>query len=81
MDRMTLRIISADAVLFTGEAVSVTMPGEMGSFTVLQNHASLISTLVQGKVSYRTADGNEGAVDVKGGIADVDNNHVSVCVY
>lgn len=78
---MTLEIISADQVLFKGEVVSVTLPGELGSFTVLKNHASLISVLVPGAVTYKDASGQAHTLQVKGGIADVDNNTVSVCVY
>ena len=59
----------------------VTLPGTMGSFTVLHNHASLISTLTPGNIAYREADGKEGSFPVKGGIADVDDNVISVCVY
>ena len=54
----------------------------MGQFTVLPRHASLVSTLVKGIVSYTGADGAERhSVEVEGGIADVDNDVVSVCVY
>ena len=52
---MTLKIISAEDVLFEGEVSSVTLPGAMGSFTT--------------------------TVHVDGGIVDVDNNIVSVCIY
>ena len=78
---MTLEIISSHEILFKGEAEAVTLPGELGSFTVLQNHASLISVLVKGKINYRTADGSQESFDIKGGLADVDNNVVSVCIY
>ncbi|MDE6308693.1 MAG: hypothetical protein K2L81_00720, partial [Muribaculaceae bacterium] len=37
---MTLKVISAEAILFEGEVDWVTLPGQMGSFTVLHNHAS-----------------------------------------
>jgi len=37
--------------------------------------------LVEGKVSYRTSDGSEKDLSIKGGIADVENNVVSVCIY
>ena len=57
------------------------MPGALGSFTVLNNHASLISVLTPGKVVYRTPEGEEKSVEIKGGLADVDNNVVAVCVY
>ena len=77
---MTLKIISAESILFEGEVESVTMPGSMGSFTVLSHHASLVSTLVKGKIAYRDGSGVH-EVNVDGGIADVDNDVVSVCVY
>lgn len=78
---MTLEIISPHEVAFRGETDMVTLPGELGSFTVLQNHASLISVLVPGKIVYRTGDGTEHSYDIKGGLADVDNNVISVCIY
>ncbi len=78
---MTLKIISPSEILFEGEADSVTLPGEIGSFTVLKNHASLISVLVNGKILFRTPGGNVEEIDVKGGLVDVDNNVISVCVY
>ena len=78
---MTLDITSAHATLFHGEIESVTLPGEKGSFTVLRNHASLLSSLSEGKIVYRESDGKEGEVEIQGGVVDVDNNMVSVCVY
>lgn len=78
---MTLEIISSHETLFKGEVESVTLPGELGSFTVLRNHASLISVLTKGKVEFRDASGKENSFDIKGGLADVDNNVISVCVY
>lgn len=77
---MTLKIISTTEILYEGAADSVTLPGENGSFTVLQNHASLISTLVPGNIVFHGPDG-ESSFPVKGGIVDVDSNIVSVCVY
>lgn len=86
---MTLKIISTTEVLFEGEVSLVSLPGANGRFTVLHNHASLISTLTEGKIGYRTgsiATGHDigrydGQFDVKGGIADIDNNVISVCIY
>lgn len=78
---MTLEIISPNSVVFKGEAEMVTLPGELGSFTVLKNHASLISVLVKGKVVYRIPDGSEHSFDIVGGLADIDNNVISVCIF
>ncbi|MDE6480232.1 MAG: ATP synthase F1 subunit epsilon [Muribaculaceae bacterium] len=78
---MTLEIISPQEVVFKGDAESVTLPGELGKFTVLRNHAPLISVLVEGSIAYRTPSGEENTYAIKGGLADVDNNVISVCIY
>lgn len=78
---MTLKIISAQEILFEGEASAVTLPGVLGKFTVLRNHAPLISVLTAGRVRYLDGSDAEHEIDIKGGLADVDNNVISVCVY
>lgn len=78
---MTLKIISAEEILFEGEASMVTLPGAMGSFTVLQNHASLVSTLVAGTLTFTSADGAQQSRTISGGLADIDNNVISVCLF
>ena len=74
---MTLKIISAQEVVFEGEVSSVTLPGTMGAFTVLHNHPSLVSTLSAGEIIY-TVGGDRRQHAIGGGLADVDNNIVSV---
>lgn len=78
---MTLKIISTTQIVFEGAVNSVTLPGSAGLFTVLNNHASLISTLSSGTIKYKEDNGNEGSYEVAGGIVDVDRNVVSVCIY
>lgn len=78
---MTLRIISAQEILFKGTAKAVTLPGIEGSFTVLRNHAPLIAVLTPGKVRYIDEKEQEDFINIKGGLVDVENNEVAVCVY
>lgn len=79
---MTLRVISAEKILFDGSVSLVALPGEMGLFTVLENHASLVSVLVPGNIEYVEAqNGERKSMEIGGGIADVDKNVVSVCIY
>ena len=47
---MQLEIVSHEAQLFSGEVLSVTVPGASGSFQILNNHAPIVSTLVEGRV-------------------------------
>jgi F-type H+-transporting ATPase subunit epsilon len=63
-----------------GTIDAVTLPGVMGSFQVLKNHAALIAALMAGKMSY-VVDGKTVERDIHGGVADVKDNVVSVCLY
>ena len=74
-----LSIVSPECILFKGNVTSITLPGEMGEFTVLLNHAPLISPLTEGKIKYINEIG-ERSLDIKGGFVDVSRNVVSVCV-
>lgn len=78
---MTLKIISAEEVLYSGEVTSVTLPGTEGEFTVLHNHAALLATLTAGNVKYTDASGTQLTNAIGAGIADVDNNVITVCIY
>lgn len=78
---MTLEIISSHSVLYKGEVDSVTLPGVQGRFTVLKNHAPIISVLTAGNVAYHISDGEEQTIEVKGGLVDVENNRIAVCIY
>ncbi|WP_299337635.1 F0F1 ATP synthase subunit epsilon [uncultured Psychroserpens sp.] len=47
---MLLEIVSPEATLFSGEVTSVTVPGVMGEFEMLNDHAPIISLLKEGHV-------------------------------
>ncbi len=77
---MKLEIISSEKVLFKGEVDAVGLPGTKGAFTVLNNHASLASTLQKGTIEY-TIGNERHSVELNGGFVDIDNNRVAVCIY
>jgi F-type H+-transporting ATPase subunit epsilon len=74
---MFLEIITPDKKVFSGEVISVMVPGAKGQFQVLKNHAPIISTLINGKVKVKSASGNQ-TFDVKGGVVEVLKNKVIV---
>ncbi|MDR3326891.1 MAG: ATP synthase F1 subunit epsilon [Prevotellaceae bacterium] len=76
---MQLEIISPEKILYSGKAELVTLPGIAGSFTVLENHAPIISVLKQGKVIYRVSNTNN-EVEIESGFVEARQNKVSVCV-
>ena len=77
IEEMTLEILTPDKTVFEGEVTSVTVPGTQGSFEVLNNHAPIISTLEDGKVTVRTGKSFE-IFNIKGGVVEVLNNKIMV---
>lgn len=78
MSLFQLEVISPDKVLFAGRVTSVQLPGVMGSFEVLANHAALISPLEAGALRLRDESGQTQEIDVQGGVVEVLNNKVVV---
>jgi F-type H+-transporting ATPase subunit epsilon len=76
---MTLEIISPEKIVFSGDAESVTLPGVLGSFTILDRHAPIISALEKGKLAY-TSRGKETVMTMDGGFVEAKKNQVSVCI-
>lgn len=72
-----LEIVSPLKVVFEGEVKSVSVPGTLGSFQVLKNHAPMISTFDVGKIKVDTDTGyfeystSGGIFEVKKGKAIV----------
>ena len=48
---MILEIVSPEALLFSGEVTSISLPGVDGSFQILNNHAPIVSILKQGTIN------------------------------
>ncbi len=74
---MTLEILTPDKKVYEGEATSVTLPGTLGSFEILNHHAPIISTLQDGKLVVRGA-GKEETFHIQGGVVEALNNVVTV---
>ncbi|MEO0329327.1 MAG: F0F1 ATP synthase subunit epsilon [Pseudomonadota bacterium] len=70
-EAFSFELVSPEALVLSGEASEVVVPGTEGYFTVLANHAPLMSTVKPGVVTVKMADGNSDDVFVRGGFADV----------
>ncbi len=74
---MFLEIVTPDKKVFEGEVESAKFPGSKGEFQVLNNHASLISSLDKGTIEFINKDGIHD-VNVSGGVVEVLNNRIIV---
>lgn len=77
---LQLKIVSPERIEFDGEVESVLVPGSLGQFEILVNHAPIISSLDKGKVVYTLPDGEKKPLDICGGFVEVQKNVVSLCV-
>ncbi|MBR7018725.1 MAG: ATP synthase F1 subunit epsilon [Prevotella sp.] len=74
-----LRIVSPEKVEYHGVVESILVPGTMGQFEILTDHAPIISTLQKGTVEIRTQEGKD-SLEILGGFVEVQKNQVSLCV-
>ena len=67
---MYLEIITPDKKIFEGEINLVQLPGSKGSFTMLKNHAPIISTLEKGTITVKEISGQERVFNINGGVVE-----------
>lgn len=86
---MLLEIITPEKSLFKGEVNSVSLPGLDGVFQVLNHHAPIISSLKTGELRFEASaaveatehlqvSGNTVSVQIKGGVAELNNQKLIV---
>lgn len=77
---LKLKIVSPEGVAYEGNVESVSVPGSLGQFQILNNHAPIISLLEAGEVIYKDLAGERKVKTVKGGFVEVQQNNINVCV-
>ena len=77
---LKLKIVSPERIEFEGTVESVKVPGSMGSFEILNDHAPIISSLDKGVVEYSSTDGQTTQLSILGGFVEVQKNEVNLCV-
>jgi F-type H+-transporting ATPase subunit epsilon len=71
-------VVSAEALIFSGEAEFVVLPGESGELGIYPRHAPLLTRIKPGAVRIKRPDGEEELVFVAGGILEVQPKGVTV---
>lgn len=71
-------LVSPEKLIFSGEVEAVVLPGTEGEFTVLKDHAPLMSTLRRGILAIVSGTNATAKYYVKGGFADVSSLGLTV---
>jgi len=79
-NKFDLSIISAESKVFEGKVENILVPGMVGDFLVLSNHAPCISSIRPGFLEFSEGTSDKQRYFVSGGIIEVNNNNVSVLV-
>ena len=78
MSTIRVDVVSAEELIFSGEARFVVLPGEAGELGIYPRHTPLITRIKPGAVRIEKADGTEEFVFVAGGLLEVQPNSVTV---
>ncbi|HQM91512.1 MAG TPA: F0F1 ATP synthase subunit epsilon, partial [Syntrophales bacterium] len=76
---LLLEIVTPEKLAYSGTVDEVTCPGSEGEFGVLRGHASLLSAIKFGELSY-LKDGKRVSYAVNTGYAEVTGSKVTVLV-
>jgi F-type H+-transporting ATPase subunit epsilon len=78
MAELKFELVSPARLLMSASVEQVTVPGAEGEFTVLANHAPMVSALKPGVLVVTSAAGAPERIFVRGGFAEVNANGLTV---
>ncbi len=77
-EKLRLKIITPEKLVFDGEVEELVAPGQMGEFGVLPGHVPFLSVLFPGRLRFKTVESGENTLIIHGGLADVKDDTVSI---
>ena len=78
MAELKFELVSPARLLISEAVTQVTVPGAEGAFTVLVNHAPLVSTLKPGVLEVVRGNGQSERIYVRGGFAEVNEKGLTI---
>lgn len=80
MNKIHLSLVTSDGTALEKAVSYVNIPTDAGSVGVMSGHASMLCAVKKGAVQYRCDDGPMQSVMVGGGVANINNNEVTLLV-
>ena len=75
---MTLEIITPEKELYNGTVTSVKLPGSAGEFEILNNHASIVSSLINGNIRVINDKKEELNFNIRSGVIEMQKNKIVI---
>lgn len=78
MASLNLRVVSAEKIVFEGEAASVVAPAWDGQVGILPGHAPMLALIGSGALAVDRVGGGSDTFHVAGGVMKVERNNVTL---
>lgn len=78
MKELLVEVITPSKQAYSGSAISVSIPGTLGGFQILYNHAPILSSFEIGTIKIVEADNKETKYATGGGTVEVLDNKVLI---
>jgi F-type H+-transporting ATPase subunit epsilon len=75
---MDLEIITPEKSAYSAKVKLVQLPGSLGSFEIMKNHAPMISTLSAGKLKAVPFSGEPVFFEIGDGVVEVSGNKIII---
>jgi F-type H+-transporting ATPase subunit epsilon len=75
---MRLEIITPVNILYSDEISLVQLPGMKGSFEILKNHASIVSSLAIGQIKVIDSNKKTHLFEIQGGVVECKSDNIIV---
>jgi len=77
---LQLEIVTPFGQTYQSDVTSCTVPGAMGKFQILKDHASMLSLVNIGSIKIEESSGKTVFLATSGGFCEIDNNLIKVIV-
>lgn len=76
---MKLTVITPRGVLYNIQVDKASFPGVLGSFSVMHNHAPILSILRKGKIRYKVpGQTGEQEIAIENGVVEIKQNQIRI---
>lgn len=75
---MELKILTPQKELFSGKIRLVKVPGADGAFEVMDRHAPIVSSLIDGEIKVIDEAGKTSLYEIGGGMIEVSENVATI---
>jgi len=79
-ENIKVNIVSPSGEVFSGEAISVQVPGSLGQMTILPKHAAILSSLSKGTIRVNTSESDNTDFVIESGFIENANDSLTIII-